>query len=137
MIHKLSKTAKDIVRSIAILGAAELILGIILVIVLFDVSFVLGHILGITYGTLLAIARMIHLEKSINASINLGEKTAATKYFRFMYFLRTLATAVALFIVFWVHPVINIVSVAVALLNAPIAAYVYKLLIKNKVDNVE
>ena len=136
-MHNLSKTAKDIVRNIALLGAAELILGIVLVIVFFDISFVFGHILGIVYGTLLAIARMVHLEKSISVSIDLGEKVAASRHFRFKYFIRTLATAAALFIAFWVHPLINIVSVAVGLLNAPIAAHIYNFSIKNKVNNEE
>jgi len=137
MMYNLSKTAKDVVRNIAVLGVAELVLGIVLVIILFDSSFVFGHILGIVYGTLLAIARMIHLEKSINGSIEFGERMAAARYFRFKYFLRTLATAAALFIAFWVHPVINIVSVAVGLLNAPIAAHVHNFLNKNNVENKE
>jgi len=135
MMHNLSKTAKDIVRNIVVLGAVELILGIVLIIIFFNASFVLGHILGIIYGTLLAIARMIHLEKSINASIALGDQFVASRYYRSKYFVRIFASALALGVAFWLHPVINIASVAVGLINAPIAAHIYKFMNKNVSEN--
>jgi len=131
MMHSLSKTAKDIIRNIAVLGAVELILGIVLVIVVFNVTLVFGHVLGIIYGSLLAIARMIHLEKSLHASIAFGDQLMASRYFRSKSFMRTLASAIALGVAFWLHPTINVVSVAVGLINAPIAAHIYKFMNKN------
>jgi len=130
-MHSLSKTARDIIRNITILGAAEVVLGAVLVAEFFGASFILGYIFGIVFGALISIARVIHLEKSVNASIELGDQMAAARYFRFKYFLRTLATAGALGLAFWLHPVVNIASVAVGLLNAPIAAQLYKLMNKN------
>ena len=137
MMRSLSKTLKDIIKNIAILGVIEIVLGAVLVAVFFGYSFILGHVLGIIYGTLLAVWRMRHLEKSINASIEFGEQMAASRYFRFKYFLRTFATAIVLGIAFWIHPIINIMSVAVGLLNAPIATHIYKFFSKDRADNNE
>jgi len=127
-MQNLSKTAKDIIRNIFVLSVVEVVLGTILVSVFFETSLITGYIFGVIYGTIIAIARTVHLEKSINASIKLSDQSAAVKYFRFMYVIRTVATAAALGIAFWLNPIINIVAIAISLLNAPMGAYIYKLM---------
>jgi len=130
-MQNLSKTAKDIIRNIFVLSAVEVILGTILIIIFFETSLILGYVFGIIYGTIIAAARTAHLEKSINASIKLDDQPAAVKYFRFMYVIRTVATAAALVIAFWLNPIISVAAVAISLLNAPIVVYVYKFMGKD------
>jgi len=130
-MSSLSKTAKDIVRNIVILGAAEVVLGAVFVAVVFDSSFIPGHILGIVIGTAISAVRIMHLEKSLNTSIELGDRIASARYFRFQYFLRTLLTAGMLGVAFWLHPIVNIASVAIGLFNTPIGTHIYKLFNKN------
>ena len=126
-MSNLSKTAKDIIRNIAVIGAAEAILGVVLIIAVFDSSYISGHILGIILGSAASALRIIQLEKSINKSLGMGEKTSAVRYFRFLYLFRALITAMALGLALWAHPAINFASVAVGLLNMTLGAYTYKL----------
>jgi len=132
-MNSLSKTAKGIVRNISIFLVIEVVLGIVLINALLDRSLILGYILGAIYGTLIAMARVVHLDKSLNASIELGEQSEAVKYFRFKYFIRTIGTALALGFAFWLNSIINInfVAVAIGLLNAPMSVCIYKLMNKN------
>ena len=127
IMSDLSKTAKVIIRNIAVLGAVEVVLGIVFIMTVFSASYVPGHIMGIIFGSLLSCARMVHLEKSINRSVELADKVASVRYFRLRYFLRILMTVAAMIIAMLVHPHVNFVSVAVGLFNMTAGAYIYKL----------
>jgi len=128
----LSKTAKSIVKNIAVLGIIEAIFGSILVVAVFGGSFVLGHVLGIVLGTAASLGRIIHMESSINATMKLEDQAAAAKYFRLQYFLRMFVTAGLIGISIWLHPIVNIASVAVGLSNTAIGTYMYKISNKEK-----
>jgi len=127
MLSNLSKTAKVIIRNIAILGAAEIVAGLILIMVFFGAWLIPGHVLGIIFGSLVSYARVVHLEKSINRSVELADKVASVRYFRVRYFLRILMTIAAVIAALLMHPHVNFISVAVGLFNMTLAAYIYKL----------
>ena len=133
MIYNMSKMTKDIIKNIALLGALEVVLGAVLIIIAFDASFALWYIFGIIYGSVIAMFRIIHIEKSMNASLELVDKLAASNYFKGKYFIRTVVTAGALVLAFWFSPIIGTAAVAIGLLNSPIAVHLYKF--KNKNTN--
>lgn len=130
-MHSLSKTAKDILKNIFILGAVEIVLGVIFIVIFLNVSLVVPHILGIVMGTAMSGGRLIHLEKSINASLGLGDKDASGRHFRIQSFLRTIVTVGALGLAMWMHPFVNIVSVAIGLFNTPLGTGMYRAFNKN------
>lgn len=127
----LSVTAKIIIRNIVILGALEIILGIALIIAVFSPLYIPGHIIGIIVGSLTSIIRLKHLEKSINKSVEMQDKTSSVRYFRLRYFLRSLIT-IAVLIVSFLLPFINIISVLISLLNMTAGAYIFKLFNKEE-----
>jgi len=127
-MSNLSDTAKVIIRNIAILGVLEIVLGVILILAVafLSATYIPGHIIGIVVGSLTSVYRVRHLEKSINRSVEMQDKTSSVRYFRLRYFLRALMT-VAVLIVSFLLPFINIISVLVGLSNMMIGAYMFKL----------
>jgi len=126
-MSNLSKTAKVIIRNIAILGAVEIAAGIVLIIALFNATFIPGHVLGVIFGSLVSVLRVMHLEKSINKSMELADKVASVRYFRLRYFLRILMTIAAIVVALLLNPFMNFISAAVGLFNMTLGAYIYKL----------
>ncbi|MCL2564970.1 MAG: hypothetical protein FWE24_04065 [Defluviitaleaceae bacterium] len=134
-MSNLSATAKVIIRNIIILGAVEVVLGLILILfaAFFSTSLIPGHIIGIIVGSGASVFRLIHLEKSINKSLAMQDKTASVRYFRLRYFLRALMTVAILIVSFLLHPYfVNIVSVLIGLSNMMIGAYIFKLFNKEE-----
>ena len=81
----------------------------------------LPYILGLLIGTMLAIAKLILMEKAINKSLNMPPKTAE-KYIYAQYMLRYLFTGLILFFVIR-NSSISTIGFLVGLCSLQISAY--------------
>ncbi|MDL2248246.1 ATP synthase subunit I [Tyzzerella sp. OttesenSCG-928-J15] len=132
-MSNLSPTAKEMIKTIAIACVAEIVIGLVLLFALDKSNYALGHILGILLGSLASAVKIIHLERSIDKSLDKGEKKLASNYYKMQYFVRTFFTLIVFAIGAVFHPRINIISVVIGVFNMNISAYAYKFI--HKVDD--
>lgn len=112
---KISDTTKQMIKNMVFVSLVALIL------VCFVKTF-LPYILGLTIGTLLAIAKLILMEQSIDKSLNMSPKTAE-KYIHAQYVLRYILTGLVLFFVIKSRS-ISTIGFLIGLCSLQISAYI-------------
>ncbi len=112
----MSKTLKQIIITVAALGVIAFGIGI------FFTENVLFWLIGIAFGTIISIIKVILLEKTLNKAVDMPPEDAKN-YTRSRYTLR-LVLSVVLIVAAVKIPYINVIGVIVGLLLVQPAVYI-------------
>ena len=115
-MFKLSKTSRDMIKNILYIFLIAL-LGTVLTKNYFS------YILGLSLGIIFAIIKLLHLEKSINNSLEMESKNAQNYTFA-QYMFRYILTAIVLFFVITNKNFISIIGFVIGLFSLQVSAYI-------------
>lgn len=108
--------------------AVEMIAGILgyevlaQVILLFVGGNRLNNSIGLWIGGAIAVGMLLHMKRSIQDVIDIGEEDAATKYSRKMYALRTIVVLMVIVVMLIFH-IGNIIATIIGIMGLKVSAY--------------